>query len=104
MHKSNPLIIEHRRLRVRSAKLDTTLEKAHRLLTVSAAVRDELIQNGYPDPEHLEVVHHGPGQGDGVFDRCYPSDSAGLQRGAVHDRGAGGEGEGDNDSDGACRV
>ncbi len=36
--------------------------RAQRIITVSAAVRDELVDLGYAPREAIDVVHHGPGQ------------------------------------------
>ena len=45
-----------------SGRLDQTLAKAARLITVSSAVRAELLRDGYEQADHVHVVHHGPGQ------------------------------------------
>lgn len=57
-----PWTLREETLKELSEQLDRTLEKSDRLITVSAAVRDELIQDGYSDPDRIKVVHHGPGQ------------------------------------------
>lgn len=45
-----------------SERLDRTLQDAKQLITVSAAIRDELLRHGYDRPERVHVIHHGPGQ------------------------------------------
>ena len=45
-----------------SGRLERTLAKAARLITVSGAVREELLRDGYERADHVHVVHHGPGQ------------------------------------------
>lgn len=57
-----PWTLREETLKELSDQLDRTLEKSDLLITVSAAVRDELIRDGYPDPDRIQVVHHGPGQ------------------------------------------
>jgi len=42
--------------------LQRSTERARRLISVSAAVRDELVEFGYAPVEKIDVVHHGPGQ------------------------------------------
>ncbi len=45
-----------------SERLEKTLRQAEQLITVSAAVREELLRDGYDRPQRVHVVHHGPGQ------------------------------------------
>jgi glycosyltransferase involved in cell wall biosynthesis len=57
-----PWTLREETLQELAEQLDRTLEKSDRLITVSSAVRDELIRDGYPRPDRIQVVHHGPGQ------------------------------------------
>jgi alpha-1,3-rhamnosyl/mannosyltransferase len=43
-------------------RLAKQVRKSSRLITVSGAVRDELVELGYAEPSRVRVVHHGPGQ------------------------------------------
>lgn len=45
-----------------AAKLRKATHNARRLITVSNAVRDELVEFGYAPPAKIDVVYHGPGQ------------------------------------------
>ena len=45
-----------------SKKLERSVKTSRRLITVSAAVRDELAEHRLADPARVDVVHHGPGQ------------------------------------------
>ncbi len=47
-------------LREFEASLDDTLHRAHRLLAISVAMRDELVAFGYAAPERIHVVPLGP--------------------------------------------
>ncbi|MGH9464659.1 MAG: glycosyltransferase family 4 protein, partial [Thermoanaerobaculia bacterium] len=44
------------------AKLQRSIRRATVLISVSAAVRDELVAAGLAAASHVRVVHHGPGQ------------------------------------------
>lgn len=57
-----PWTLREQTLQELSERLERTLEKAARLITVSAAVREELLEDGYDRPDRVHVVHHGPGQ------------------------------------------
>lgn len=57
-----PWTLREETLKELSDRLERTLQTAERLITVSGAVREELLQDGYPRPERIHVVHHGPGQ------------------------------------------
>jgi alpha-1,3-rhamnosyl/mannosyltransferase len=56
-----------------AASLDETILRAARLITVSAAVRDELAEYGYAAPERVRVVHHGAGQLEGLAEETPPA-------------------------------
>ncbi len=45
-----------------AARLERSLFRSARLITVSRAVRDELAEYGYADRGRVRVVHHGAGQ------------------------------------------
>jgi glycosyltransferase involved in cell wall biosynthesis len=44
-----------------SRRLELSLSNASRIITVSNSVRDELVKNGYPHPNRIHPIHHGPG-------------------------------------------
>ncbi|MCP4205059.1 MAG: glycosyltransferase family 4 protein [bacterium] len=43
-------------------KFEHAVFEAARLITVSGAIKEELVAEGLADPERVTVVHHGPGQ------------------------------------------
>lgn len=43
-------------------KFEHAVREASRVISVSAAVKDELVGYGYADPARVRVIHHGPGQ------------------------------------------
>ncbi len=43
-------------------KFEHAVRESSRVISVSAAVRDELADYGYVDPARVTVIHHGPGQ------------------------------------------
>jgi glycosyltransferase involved in cell wall biosynthesis len=49
-----------------SRNLERSTARATRLISVSAAVRDELVEHGYAAANDVDVIHHGPGQLAGV--------------------------------------
>ena len=57
-----PWTLREETLQELSERLDRTLKNADRLITVSRAVRQELLSDGYDRPDRVHVVHHGPGQ------------------------------------------
>lgn len=57
-----PWTLRDETLQELSDRLDQTLEKASHLITVSGAVKEELLRHGYPDSDRIHVIHHGPGQ------------------------------------------
>jgi len=44
-----------------SSRLQRSLASATRLITVSESVRAELLADGYPYPDRVQAIHHGPG-------------------------------------------
>jgi alpha-1,3-rhamnosyl/mannosyltransferase len=42
--------------------LERSTARSRRLIAVSGAVRDELVELGYAPAEKIDVIHHGPGQ------------------------------------------
>ena len=61
-----PWTLRARTRRELAARLERTVHDAARLITVSAAVRDELAEYGYAAPGRVRVVHHGAGQLEGL--------------------------------------
>jgi glycosyltransferase involved in cell wall biosynthesis len=57
--------------------IDETMLRAVRLITVSAAIRDELAEYGYASPQRVRVVHHGAGQLEGLADEAPPANLPG---------------------------
>lgn len=57
-----PWTLRDETLQELSDRLDQTLRKASRVITVSGAVKQELLREGYSDPDRIHVIHHGPGQ------------------------------------------
>ncbi len=53
--------------------LARSTSRASRLISVSAAVRDELVEHGYAPAAKIDVIHHGPGQLAGVEASGLPS-------------------------------
>jgi glycosyltransferase involved in cell wall biosynthesis len=43
-------------------RLAQQVRRSSGIITVSGAVRDELVELGYAEPSRVKVVHHGPGQ------------------------------------------
>ena len=68
-----PWTLREETLKELSERLDQTLSKAAQLITVSAAVRAELLEDGYDKPDRVHVVHHGPGQLSTVRAGALPS-------------------------------
>ena len=56
-----PWTLSDETLEALSTRLETSLAKASSLITVSDAVRNELIAHGYEHPERIHAIHHGPG-------------------------------------------
>ena len=56
-----PWTLSDETLEALSSRLERSLSSASRLITVSEAVRDELIEYGYQHPERVYPIHHGPG-------------------------------------------
>ena len=69
-----PWTLREETLKELSERLERTLKKAVRLITVSAAVREELIRDVYTEPDRVHVVHHGPGQLSSVQPSGLPAD------------------------------
>ncbi|MFQ5348884.1 MAG: glycosyltransferase family 4 protein, partial [Thermoanaerobaculia bacterium] len=61
-----PWTLRERTRRQLAASIDDTMLRAARLITVSAAVREELAEYGYASRERVRVVHHGAGQLEGL--------------------------------------
>jgi alpha-1,3-rhamnosyl/mannosyltransferase len=57
-----PWTLQRKTLEELKGKLEHQVFESSRLITVSAAVREELKELGYAEPERVRVVHHGPGQ------------------------------------------
>lgn len=53
--------------------LERSTLRASRLISVSAAVRDELVEHGYAPAGKIDVIHHGPGQLAGIEASDLPS-------------------------------
>jgi alpha-1,3-rhamnosyl/mannosyltransferase len=70
-----PWTLREETLEELSDQLDRTLEKASRLITVSRAVREELLTEGYDQPERVHVIHHGPGQLSTVTPGALPAET-----------------------------
>lgn len=61
LHRVPETLQEETRNALRS-NLKRSTARARRLISVSAAVRDELVEFGYAPAEKIDVVHHGAGQ------------------------------------------
>jgi alpha-1,3-rhamnosyl/mannosyltransferase len=57
-----PWTLQRATLEELKGKLEHQVFESSRLITVSGAVREELKELGYAEPERVRVVHHGPGQ------------------------------------------
>jgi alpha-1,3-rhamnosyl/mannosyltransferase len=57
-----PWTLREKTRRQLAESIEETMLRAARLITVSAAVRDELAEYGYASPDRVRVVHHGAGQ------------------------------------------
>jgi alpha-1,3-rhamnosyl/mannosyltransferase len=57
-----PWTLREKTRRQLAESIDEIMLRAARLITVSAAVRDELAAYGYASPDRVRVVHHGAGQ------------------------------------------
>jgi alpha-1,3-rhamnosyl/mannosyltransferase len=57
-----PWTLREHTLRELGDKFEPAVFGATRLISVSAAVRDELNAYGYASPNRVDVIHHGPGQ------------------------------------------
>lgn len=57
-----PWTLRQKTRRQLAESIDYTMLRAARLITVSAAVRDELVEYGYASRDRVRVVHHGAGQ------------------------------------------
>lgn len=57
-----PWTLREETLQELGERFDRTLARADRLITVSGAVRRELIDHGYFGADRIHVVRHGPGQ------------------------------------------
>jgi glycosyltransferase involved in cell wall biosynthesis len=55
-----------------SRNLERSTSRAARLISVSAAVRDELVEFDYAPASKVDVIHHGPGQLAGVQPTALP--------------------------------
>jgi len=61
LHKVPETLQEETR-KALASNLRRSTRRANRLISVSAAVRDELVEFGYAPREKIDVIHHGPGQ------------------------------------------
>ena len=43
-------------------KFEHAVREAARVISVSGAIKDELVEFGYADASRVRVIHHGPGQ------------------------------------------
>jgi alpha-1,3-rhamnosyl/mannosyltransferase len=57
-----PWTLRENTLRELAERFEPAVFGADRLISVSAAVRDELQAFGYASPDRVEVIYHGPGQ------------------------------------------
>lgn len=57
-----PWTLREKTRRQLAESIDDTMLRAARLITVSAAVREELVEYGYASRDRVRVVHHGAGQ------------------------------------------
>lgn len=69
-----PWTLQEETLEELTQKLERGIAKARQLITVSAAVRDEVVEYGYAPDERITVVHHGPGQLASVEPTRLPAD------------------------------
>ncbi len=44
-----------------ASRLEHSIFEASRIITVSQAIKDEVVRYGYAEPDRVQVVHHGPG-------------------------------------------
>jgi glycosyltransferase involved in cell wall biosynthesis len=61
LHKVPETLQEETR-KALARNLKRSASRARRLISVSAAVRDELVEFGYASAGKVDVIHHGPGQ------------------------------------------
>lgn len=57
-----PETLQEETRRALASRLERSTSHARRLISVSAAVRDELVELGYAKADKVDVIHHGPGQ------------------------------------------
>lgn len=68
-----PWTLRDKTRRQLTASIDGAMLRAARLITVSAAIRDELAEYGYAASERVHVVHHGAGQLEGLPAEAAPA-------------------------------
>ena len=68
-----PWTLQAETLEALQAKLERTVRSSRLLISVSGAVRDELVELGLASADKVRVVHHGPGQLAGVEPTGLPS-------------------------------
>lgn len=56
-----PWTLRDETLRELTGKLEHSVFEASRIITVSQAIKDELVRYGYAEPGRVHAVHHGPG-------------------------------------------
>lgn len=56
-----PWTLREETLRELTGKLEHSIFEADQVVTVSAAIKSEMAQFGYAEPDRVTVVHHGPG-------------------------------------------
>lgn len=61
LHRVPETLQEETRKALR-AHLKRSAARSRRLISVSGAVRDELVEFGYAPADKIDVIHHGPGQ------------------------------------------
>ncbi len=84
-----PWTLRARTRRELATRLEETMARAARVITVSGAVRDELVEYGYAARERVRVVHHGAGQLEGLEPEQPPAglpDRYGLHVGTLEPR------------------
>ncbi|MDH3404627.1 MAG: glycosyltransferase family 4 protein [Acidobacteriota bacterium] len=68
-----PETLQEETRRALGRHLKRSTHRARRLISVSGAVRDELVELGYAPAAKIDVIHHGPGQLAGVASSRLPS-------------------------------
>ncbi len=69
-----PWTLQEETLRELTKKLERSITEANRVITVSQAIKDELVEYGYATADRVQVVHHGPGHLSDVDPGALPSE------------------------------